>query len=148
MNAKNVAVSVSVLIFLSVSFASAPGAQAQDKPSGKPLSGAEMTALYDSGVIIDWEDHGSKGSVALIRHGFAFQVWVFSTGVGDMDKGRWRVDGDTICFKWQFSRQAAGPAATPSGEETCWRHYRVGGNRYEAWTAEDATRRGVFTVRK
>lgn len=31
---------------------------------------------------------------ALVRHGVAFQVWVLSTGVGDMDKGRWRIDGD------------------------------------------------------
>ena len=122
--------------------------RAEDKPGGTLLSGAEMRALYDNGAIIDWEDHGSKGSVALIRHGFAFQVWVLSTGIGDMDKGRWRIDGDTICFKWQFSRQGAGIAATPYGEETCWRHYHVGGNRYEARPVKEAVMGGPFILRK
>lgn len=141
-------VSVWMAIVLGLLLAWAVGVPAQDKPSKRSLSGAEMRALYDNGVIIDWEDHGSKGSAALTRHGFAFQLWLVSAGVGDMDKGRWRIDGDTICFKWQFARQAAGPVATHSGEETCWRHYHVAGNRYEARPVKEALAGGPFTLRK
>jgi len=137
---------VVVCVFVSCMWLGSP-VQAQDKPAGTPLSGAEMMALYDDGVVLDWENLGNKGSVALIRHGFAFQVWVLSTGVGDMDKGRWRIDGDRICFEWKFARQEW-IAATPSGEETCERHYHLGGNRYEARFATDGALRGSFTLRK
>jgi hypothetical protein len=144
MNRKGVVVwTVSVLCLL---LAWTVGVPAQDKPGGTPLSGAEMRALYDNGALLDWQDLGNRGSVALVRNGLAFQVWVLSAGVGDMDKGRWRIDGDTICFQWGFSR--FGVTASPTAQPTCFRHYSMGGNRYEAWAAEDGARRGSFTLRK
>jgi class 3 adenylate cyclase len=43
---------------------------------------------------------------------------------------------------------ALGVTASPTAQPTCFRHYSMGGNRYEAWAAEDGARRGSFTLRK
>lgn len=115
---------------------------AKDKPKGTPLTGQDLKALIGSGALLDWENpSGVKGTTVLFKDGTARLLYLHTfLGQGDGDQGTWRIDGDSICFKWVAAARG----------EYCAQYYRVGDNQYETHTSALRTTllASRFTVRK
>ena len=115
-------------------------AAAQETPRGTPLSEADLRKIFSDGVLFDNEHGGLKGTVAMMASGLAYNLWlVTARGTGGQDRGTWRIDGDTVCFKWSFIR---------GGQESCFRFYKVGENAYESRFAKDGRLRLSFSLRQ
>lgn len=116
-------------------------APAQERPKGTPLTEAEYHQLFDGGALLDMQSQPRrwKGSVVLTSSGLALVHWLgLPTGTGEQDMGTWRIDGDSICLKWQRVR---------SGVEYCVRYHRVGENAYESRSLADGNYLASFSIR-
>ena len=105
-------------------------ALAQDKPTGTPLTGAEIQKLV-SGAVVDASNpiQKWKGTLVFLADGTAYiQVLFYETGKAAQDSGTWRIAGDRICVQWKVQR---------GGTENCIRHFKVGDNLYQSWYEVD-----------
>ncbi|MBI3030795.1 MAG: hypothetical protein HYY64_14915 [Candidatus Rokubacteria bacterium] len=104
-------------------------AQVPGKPTGTPLTGAELKNMFERGAIIDHYHPGGiwRGSTVVDPSGLVFANWLEASGVGGQDLGTWRMVGDTFCLKYKTVR---------GGMETCFRHYKVGDNTYQIWLTD------------
>jgi len=115
---------------------------AQDKPQGTPLTGAELKTLIGNGVLLDWENpQGRKGTTMLLTTGVALRVYLHTfVGQGVAEEGTWRIDGDSVCLKWNVPG---------NDEELCSRYHRLGENHYEGSTPVHGRPTSMqFSVRK
>jgi hypothetical protein len=126
---KTKSVAVSLVAFLCVFFALAVFAQVPDKPTGVPLTGAELNKMFERGALLDTHNPNGawKGSIVLSASGLAFAQWLAGAS-GGQDVGTWRIVEDTVCLEWKLPHGFA-----RGGEEQCYRHYRVGDNAYQTW---------------
>ena len=117
-------------------------ALAQAKPKGTRLTGAELEKLYRTprGTMIEAENvfYGSRTSAVYMLNGLTLTQWVDPQRGAGQDTGTWRISGDTMCVKDQV---------VYSGDETCFRVFKVGDNAYESWFAERDQQNSSFRVR-
>lgn len=113
-----------LLAVLLLSIPTAGVLPAGSAPKGTPLSGAQLHALLDDGVMLDFTfpDGTTVGSLALLRNGLAYSIWRATGGTGGSDKGNWRIESDRLCLSW---------TQLNLGNRYCVRYFDVGGNRYE-----------------
>jgi hypothetical protein len=125
---------------LATAYALVGVAEAQDKPKGTLLTGAELKNMIGRVVILDTHSahYDTWGSIALFRGGAAFHQFVYPAGTGKQGKGVWEINGDALC--WKFEGNSLGRA--------CRHHYKVGDNACELWTAPDGDFLGTYRVRR
>jgi hypothetical protein len=112
-------------------FALLAGTQAiaTEKPTGTPVTGEQLKAMFTApdGVFMEGRSpNGMRWYTFFLRSGQSF-IQVKHRGGVLQDTGSWRVEGDTLCFKWAIIRE---------GAEACHMHYKVGENAYQAWNGE------------
>ncbi|MGE0723531.1 MAG: hypothetical protein AB7O45_04110 [Alphaproteobacteria bacterium] len=64
--------------------------------TGAILTGAELAALYPGGPYAVAAPDGARSTVTAA----ADRTAEMRLADGSRDAGRWRIDGDTVCFTW------------------------------------------------
>jgi hypothetical protein len=74
--------------------------QAQDKPQGARVTGAELTKLYEPALMADGHSFRTSTSFShvYLRGGAVYEVYADRRGAGGHQEGKWRLFNDTLCI--------------------------------------------------
>ena len=112
--------------------------KAPDRATKIKLSGPQIHKLYAGAIIRGKTTRGATYTLKHFPDGKAEVVWR-KIGNSGSDKGTWRVKGNKSCKKWTTLR---------SGLENCVTIFKVGDNRYQAFSVDGELRVSEFSVVK
>jgi hypothetical protein len=102
--------------------------QAQDKPQGVRLTGAELAQLYEPALMVEgfFVPTSNSFSHVYLRGGIVHEVYADRRGSGGHIEGKWRLLNDTLCVKWLGMPQ----------DEGCSQIYKIDDGSHQGWSGD------------